>query len=72
LVEVEKMEITVKGMTCGHCVAAVTKALEELPGVSQVQVDLPTGRVTFASANPIPPEDMARVIKAAGYEFVAV
>ncbi len=66
------MEITVKGMTCGHCVAAVTKALEELPGVSQVQVDLPTGQVTFASANPIPPEDMARVIKSAGYEFVAV
>jgi copper chaperone len=64
------MEITVKGMSCGHCAAAVTKALEALPGVSQVQVDLTTGRVTFADASPIPPEELARVIKAAGYEMV--
>jgi copper chaperone CopZ len=66
------MEITVKGMTCGHCVAAVTKALEELPGVSQVQVDLATGRVTFVSANPLPQEELARVTKAAGYELAPV
>jgi copper chaperone len=64
------MEITVKGMSCGHCAAAVIKALEALPGVSQVQVDLTTGRVTFANASPIPPEELARVIKAAGYEMV--
>ena len=65
------MEITVKGMTCGHCVAAVTKALEELPGVSQVQVNLADGRVTFANTNLIPQEELAQVIKAAGYELAA-
>jgi copper chaperone len=65
------VEITVKGMTCGHCAATVTKALEALPGVSQVQVDLSKGRVTFAAANPIAQEELARVIKAAGYEMVA-
>ena len=64
------MEITVKGMSCGHCAAAVTKALGALPGVSQVQVELSTGRVTFENANPIPREDLARAIKAAGYELV--
>jgi copper chaperone len=64
------MEITVKGMSCGHCAAAVTKALEALPGVSQVQVDLATGRVTFATANPIAPQELGRVIKSAGYEMV--
>ena len=63
------MEITVTGMSCGHCATAVTKALEALPGVSQVQVDLATGRVTFASANPLPKEELARAIKAAGYEM---
>ena len=63
------MEITVKGMTCGHCANAVTKALEAIPGVSQVQIDLTSGRVTFACANPIPQEELARVIKAAGYEM---
>jgi copper chaperone len=64
------MEIIVKGMSCGHCAAAVTKALEALPGVSQVQVDVASGRVTFASANPVSQEDLARVIKAAGYELI--
>lgn len=64
------MEIRVKGMSCGHCAAAVTKALEELPGVSQVQVDLASGRVTFANVNPLTQEELARVIKIAGYELV--
>ncbi|MFW6127457.1 MAG: heavy-metal-associated domain-containing protein [Thermodesulfobacteriota bacterium] len=63
------MEITVKGMSCGHCAAAVTKALEELPGVSQAQVDLSNGRVIFESDNPIPREELARTIKGTGYEL---
>jgi len=64
-------EIKVKGMGCGHCVAAVTKALQSLPGVSEVQVDLAGGRVTYQSAGPVSPEEVARAIKAAGYEVVA-
>jgi copper chaperone CopZ len=63
-------EIKVKGMSCGHCAAAVTKALAGLPGVSQVQVDLASGRVTYQSTAPIPAQDLARIIKAAGYEVV--
>lgn len=62
-------EIKVKGMSCGHCAAAVTKALQSLPGVSGVQVELAGGRVTYQSAAPLSPEDLARVIKAAGYEL---
>ena len=37
-------EIKVKGMSCEHCVAAVTKAVAGLPGVSNVEVDLASGR----------------------------
>jgi copper chaperone CopZ len=66
------MEIMVKGMSCGHCAAAVTKALEALPGVSEVKVDLATGRVSFASDNPISPEELSRAITAAGYELAPV
>ncbi|MBI4643337.1 MAG: heavy-metal-associated domain-containing protein [Deltaproteobacteria bacterium] len=62
-------EIKVKGMSCGHCAAAVTKALQNLPGISEVQVDLNSGRVTYQSAAPVSPEELARVIKAAGYEL---
>ena len=64
-------EIKVKGMSCGHCAAAVTRALQSLPGVSEVQVDLAGGRVTYQSAGSLPPEEVARVIKTAGYEVVA-
>lgn len=62
-------EIVVKGMSCGHCAAAVTKALESLPGVTDVQVDLASGRVTFTGDRSLPPEELARVIIAAGYEL---
>jgi copper chaperone CopZ len=63
-------EITVKGMSCGHCAAAVTKALESIPGVTGVQVELATGRVAFAGARSIPREELARVITTAGYELI--
>lgn len=62
-------EIVVKGMSCGHCAAAVIKALESLPGVADVRVDLASGRVTFSGARPLALEEMARVIAAAGYEL---
>jgi copper chaperone CopZ len=48
----------------------MTKALESLPGVSHVQVDLAGGRVSYESHSPIPREDLDRVVKAAGYELV--
>ena len=63
-------EITVKGMSCGHCVAAMTKAMASLPGVSQVQVDLASGRVSYECAAPIPRGNLERVVKAAGFELV--
>ena len=37
---------TVTGMTCGHCVASVTEEVQELSGVTDVQVELETGRLT--------------------------
>jgi copper chaperone CopZ len=63
-------KIKVKGMNCGHCVAAVTKALQSLPGVTQVQVDLAGGLVDFQSAAAVAREELARVVKAAGFELV--
>ncbi|GHF58085.1 copper chaperone [Deinococcus metalli] len=39
-------ELTVSGMTCGHCEKAVTGALKNVPGVQDVRVDLPGGRAT--------------------------
>ncbi len=57
----------IKGMTCNHCVMAVTKALKNVPGVSKVdRVELASGRAVVEGT----PDDAA-VIKAIadeGYE----
>ena len=57
----------VEGMTCGHCVAAVTEELSKLDGVSDVDVDLGTGRVTIESNHPIDSADVAAAVDEAGY-----
>ena len=39
----EKVTIKVEGMSCEHCVTAVTKAAGELPGVGDIKVSLEAG-----------------------------
>jgi len=58
---------TVTGMTCGHCVQAVSGELTQLPGVRDVQVDLPTGVVTVTSDAPLPLDEVRTAIDEAGY-----
>ena len=60
----------VSGMTCAHCVAAVTEELTALDGVSAVDVDLNAGgdsRVTVTSANPLPLDAVRAAVDEAGY-----
>jgi len=61
----------VKGMTCGHCVRAVTGELERLDGVTTVDVDLQTGRVTVTSDAPLPDEAVRDAVDEAGYELAS-
>jgi copper chaperone CopZ len=60
---------TVTGMTCGHCVQAVTGELSTLPGVADVQVDLPTGAVTVTSEAPLADDAVRAAVDEAGYEL---
>jgi copper chaperone len=57
----------VEGMTCGHCVAAVTEELSKLKGVSHVDADLTSGRVTIESNHPLDSADVAAAVDEAGY-----
>lgn len=59
----------VTGMTCGHCVAAVTEEVSKLDHVTSVHVDLATGAVTVASDGPIDPAQFAAAVDEAGYEM---
>ena len=45
--------LTVKGMSCNHCKQAVTQALEALPGVSDVNVNLEKGEATWKESQPL-------------------
>ena len=63
--------ITVEGMTCGHCVAAVSAELVRLPGVRSVDVDLDSGDVRITSDAALDPAAVAEAIDEAGYELVA-
>lgn len=59
---------TVKGMTCGHCVASVTSEVSKLDGVTKVDIDLATGSVTVESNHPVEPNVFAAAVEEAGYE----
>jgi copper chaperone CopZ len=60
---------TVTGMTCEHCVRAVTGELTALPGVADVRVDLHTGAVTVTSEAPLPDDAVRAAVDEAGYEL---
>jgi len=59
---------TVTGMTCGHCVAAVTAEVGKIAHVESVDVDLASGAVTIVSEGPIDPIEFAAAIDEAGYD----
>jgi copper chaperone len=62
----------VTGMTCGHCVGAVTEEISKLPGVSDVAVDLVAGgasTVTVTSAAPLDEPAVREAVDEAGYEL---
>jgi copper chaperone len=61
---------TVQGMTCGHCVAAVTEEVSAIPGVTDVVVDLASGRVTVTAEPDPSPEAVAAAVDEAGYTLV--
>ena len=58
---------TVTGMTCGHCVNAVAQEVGRLEGVSAVDVDLSSGRVTVESDAPLDDAAVAAAVDEAGY-----
>ena len=59
---------TVTGMTCGHCVTAVTEEVTQLPGVTGVEVDLATGGLTVTSEQPVDETAVRAAVEEAGYE----
>ncbi len=63
--------IKVKGMSCQHCVGSVTKALSEIDGITDVQVNLEKGEAIFNEQSPVTGETVKDAISKIGFEVVS-
>jgi copper chaperone len=61
----------VAGMTCGHCVGAVTREVGALEPVTDVQVELETGAVTVVSTRPLTDVELVAALDEAGYQLAS-
>mgnify|MGYP000845345603 CR=1 FL=1 len=64
------MTIKIKGMSCNHCVMAVTKALSGIEGLKDVKVDLSKGEATFGNDQSVDLKVIKSAVEKAGYEVV--
>jgi copper chaperone CopZ len=70
---VSSKTINVDGMTCDHCVNAVTEEISKIPGVTEVKIDLHVGEISQVAINAgieISYADIAAAVEEAGYSIV--
>ena len=60
--------IQIKGMSCKHCVASVTSALQGISGISDVNVDLDRGEASYQGD--VDEQQVAQAVAAIGFEVV--
>lgn len=68
----ETVTLKVEGMTCGGCVASVTRVLKAVPGVAEVDVSLRPGQATVrydAARTAVP--SLVAAVEGAGYDVAA-
>ena len=67
--KVAKKTLKVEGMTCGHCVSAIEKAVGGVPGVESVDVDLANKLVSIVCQDDaLTHEAIKRAVMTAGYQ----
>lgn len=62
--------IKIEGMSCMHCVAAVTKALSAVNGVRKVSVDLDSKTAIVEAESTVTDEMLSKAVADAGYQVV--
>lgn len=63
------LEITVEGMTCGHCASHVTKAIKDINPLAKVNIDLNTKQVRIEGD--INLDELSAVLAEEGYTVMA-
>jgi len=62
-------QYVVSGMHCGHCVNSVTEEVSAVSEVTDVEVDLDSGRLTVVSNTEIPLQSIEAAVDEAGYSL---
>jgi len=62
-------DFIITGMTCEHCVASVTEEVQEIPGVTGVQIDLASGGLRVAGEQAVSGADVKSAVEEAGYQL---
>ena len=60
------LNLEIEGMSCSHCVASVSQALRNLPGVAIKNVSIGSAQVSY-EADKVSPEDIVLAVEDAGY-----
>lgn len=64
------VEYTVTGMTCGHCEMSVREEVEQVAGVSTIDVSATTGRLVVSGGQSIDDAAVLAAVEEAGYRAV--
>jgi copper chaperone len=68
---VQSRSVTVTGMSCEHCARAIRAEIGQLPGVTQVDVDVAAGTVRISGEQLPGDAALRQAVAEAGYELVS-
>lgn len=66
-----KIEISIEGMTCGHCAMSITNEIATLEGVTSVKVDNATGKAVVEATPAVTEKALSDAVAEAGYTATA-
>jgi copper chaperone len=67
-----KKQLSIEGMSCGHCVKHVEEALKEIGGVTSVAVDLAKKKAVVEASDGVAEAQLKKAVEEAGYEVVDI
>ncbi len=65
------ISVTVTGMSCGHCASSVRDEVGNIPGVTAVDIDLASGKVTIDSERQVDADAIKTAVEDAGYQLAS-
>jgi len=61
-------KLSIKGMSCNHCVQSVTNALSSVPNITDVSVNLAKGEATYQITAPVDLAKIKEAVRKVGFD----